>query len=440
MSKLEFITPVLITKSNFSIPPQKRNIARLLDFIESYFSWSGKFYRILSGISTKGKKYVILEEKRYKKKIIVHLIILSSYFFIFIPLFVFILKLIHRKINKFELTSKPKNQINHENIKNKAIPIPIPSLEITDIEPNFVGVYAESLNIDKKNLLKIKHVFDDMQITDDNLIWNYMRAIINEFNQNENISTDFKKDILINIARDSGEDTCNEGKLTKIQKEFARLKGINDDDINQIILSELQDLKMEILNQLATEIIERDVAFHPHFISAAHVYLASILGLDSSVGELDPLHNSSRVRPLFEKNRQHRIINRFLELYCPETILDWLYQSLNGKKDQYGITLNLGVFYKHLENYIKKEIYPMPKTMSVFLSSPLKDYIEDVEEYTSINVIYDIALSNYISEKYFRNSSEFSDDEKNDLEEDLIKEIKIEGIEMILKSLNIFEK
>lgn len=439
MSKIDFITPVLILKSNFSIPPHKKNIARLLDLVESYFSWSGNFYKIVSGITHRGTKYVILDGKRYKKKIIIKFLILTSYFSIVIPLFIMILKLIHRKINKFALIQHPNNQIHFDTIKKKPIPIPIPSLDIAEIQPNYVGVYAESLNIDSKNLRKIKKVFDDLQPSDENLVWNYMKAILNEFNINEKIPVAFKRDILINIARDSGDDTCNEGKLTKIQKEYARLNGIHDNDINQMILSELLDLKMEILNQLATEIIPRDVAFHPHFISAAHVYLGITLGLDPNVGELDPLHTSQRVRPLFDKNKRHHVLNRFLELYTSETILDWLYQSINGKKDHQGITLNIGIYYKHIEEYLKKEIIPLPKSYKILREGPLNKYIEEDIENSSLKIAYEIALGNYISENYFNKTIEFGDSENFNLDCDLIKEINKEGITLILKTLKIFE-
>lgn len=442
---------------------------KILEFIDDYFCWTPDYYRPApSSDGLKKHRVVELSPKQYKQSAFRAFVKVATYLLVIVPIIIVFAKLIYRGTMQFRLNA-PQNF--PDGLRKKPLKTPPPS-QLLKNDINIFKTYVNELpgcterliqNID--HLLKNanmsigdirKLLEDDEQIeTETRRIWNnrqtiklYLRGIIDLF-ENSNIGPDLKNDIVLNISRDCGSDSCDPGTITKLQKEFNRLywaikgnSGTNStyNFVEQQVLSELKDLKIEILNNMARE-ARVGLMWEPHYVACAQVQLEDELGLDAEEGRQDEHHNSDTVTQHFNTKEKKRLIIECFKMLCtPELITETLIGKLNAAKDIYKTTLHLNTYIEFIKHELEKKGYNCPSSVEKLQKGPLASYLpqamKNLKELAEIDPNID---QNDVKEIYSAAFECLLNDRFFVYDEDMCMqtELKPEGMKFILKATGI---
>jgi len=433
------------------------------NFVDDYFKWSGSYYVLepnqpSSKSSLRSKQIVKLSPHQYRQNTLRKVLKIMTYLSVIIPIIMLFAKIISRVYAKNELVNAPskggkgdnpkgingeksvndlikfnqvKKELNFEGLKFKPTNPPVPTPKL-DTEIADLTVLAQSVGLSNEGIVGIQNLCDVATGADETSrhIAIYLKAIIEIFNKND-VQVNLKKEVMTNLGRDCGVGVCNPGRLTKIQKEYGRLFGVDSDSVNEIILYQISDLKFDILNQVAHDARLRiSECMHPHFISAAQVIWDDRFGLDGAAGARDRSHVSEI------RNVTEGAADIFLEFYTPQTLVESVLGKLNANTDDSGAAMHIEKYNDFIKTSLLADGFEKPDTLDG-LHPDLKKYengvIEDLPAVYKNNLdeIYKGVLDEYIKEHYIQYA------DVNDIGDDSPAFLKQEGLEFILVSLGI---
>lgn len=265
----------------------------------------------------------------------------------------------------------------------------------------------------------------------------YIRRILEIFDTTD-IQNDKKKDVITKIGEGCGPSTCYTGTMNRLRKVCANLEGAGEDDVEQIFLRELDDLKLERLNVMVPDYTQPHWRWGTHFIAAAQVHLADELGLNKEAGKKDRHYNKWKSTRGFDTpSKKEQFVKHFLKGYTHDLIIGYVGGKINGNVGTDGIPIHIGACNTFIKDILKRDFFPMPKTLEELQNGPLNKHLKEAflglkeSQLPNLKGRYEEALNFFIREHFI----EYVEDEESFLE--VPKKLKDEGVVFILKNINI---
>lgn len=278
------------------------------------------------------------------------------------------------------LVSKPDHAGVNMHVRNALIPMPtnIPDIlnqEILDRAKAILGDNSRAATYLQNIKETLKKAGENQGQNNQALFQNivsYLRLLAQVWKDSHGISLDNKKMSIIEIGEGCGNGICMPGRLTKIQLEYQRLvQPSSGDHVKTILLDEVEQFKNNILIDLIARNAIKSVngvivsgtipqGYEIHVFSWAQVKWTDY-GLNREAGQLDDyVPNVEAHRTGWKLNAlRDNFRNACEKMDEPKVpaLLNKVYESISGKKDENGLLLNADAYQTRLRNILKKQGY-----------------------------------------------------------------------------------
>lgn len=268
----------------------------------------------------------------------------------------------------------PYGRITNFKLKNPPIKIPdIPEISDKDILNQLKKLFKEVDFLEKNQETYISDIeatilslrnpnYADYERTNENIRL-YLKLIVHALMTNKQQTKESKQEVLANVGIACSRNTCQPGKMIKLQEEYRALSNPQfKDKVKAHLLDKVEKAKIQLLKYLFKH-LEHNV----HFISAIKVKWGKELGLDEREGKDDEYwkeygydpHKDFFDKKIFINHREEKIPNEKsisgIKEYFNKHLVHTTFALITGDKEIEGSVVNYQNYQEQIHQILKDQ-------------------------------------------------------------------------------------